>query len=79
VPKRKTLPRCIVIAGPNGAGKTTFARRYLPEDEAVIHFVNADLIASGWTNFKDIYRPLADVWTLYDNSGRAPRLLEKSE
>jgi predicted ABC-type ATPase len=33
-------------AGPNGAGKTTFARRYLPE-HGVIHFVNADLIASG--------------------------------
>ncbi len=44
--KRKRKPRCIVIAGPNGAGKTTFARRYLPED-GVIHFVNADLIASG--------------------------------
>jgi predicted ABC-type ATPase len=164
-----------VIAGPNGAGKTTFARRYLPEDEGVVHFVNADLIASGlsplrpelaairagrlvlhevdqlaakrvdfafettlsglgyvrrilawkrlgyrieivylklqssklalrriaarvregghdvprsdvvrrfargWANFKDVYRPLADVWTLYDNSGRAPQLLEKSE
>jgi predicted ABC-type ATPase len=164
-----------VIAGPNGAGKTTFARRYLPEDEGVVHFVNADLIASGlsplrpelaairagrlvlhevdqlaakrvdfafettlsglgyvrrilawkrlgyrieivylklqssklalrriaarvregghdvprsdvvrrfargWANFKDVYRPLADVWTLYDNSGRAPQLLDKSE
>jgi len=44
--KRKPKPRCIVIAGPNGAGKTTFARRYLPQD-GVIHFVNADLIASG--------------------------------
>lgn len=37
----------MVIAGPNGAGKTTFARRYLPEDVGVMHFVNADLIASG--------------------------------
>jgi predicted AAA+ superfamily ATPase len=40
-------PRCIVIAGPNGAGKTTFAREYLPREGGVIHFVNADLIASG--------------------------------
>ncbi len=40
-------PRCILIAGPNGAGKTTFARRYLPEDAGIIHFVNADLIAGG--------------------------------
>ena len=40
-------PRCIIIAGPNGAGKTTFAREFLPKDTDIIHFVNADLIASG--------------------------------
>lgn len=164
----------MLIGGPNGAGKTTFARRYLPEDAGVIHFVNADLIASGlsplkpqlaaiaaarmvlreidrlaaeqtdfafettfsgltyvrrlqawkqagyriemvylrlrsallalrriaarvrqgghdvpradvvrrfsrgWDNFQQIYRPLADSWAVYDNSGPAPRLLEKS-
>ncbi len=175
VPKRKKTPRCIVIAGPNGAGKTTFARRYLPEDEGVVHFVNADLLAiglsplkpelgamragrlvlqqvdqlaarrvdfafettfsglgyvrrirawkragykieivylklqstrlalrriaarvregghnvprsdvirrfsRGWENFKRVYQTLADVWTVYDNSGREPRLLEKNE
>ena len=44
---RKTPPRCIVIAGPNGAGKTTFAREFLPKDAGIVHFVNADLIASG--------------------------------
>lgn len=33
--------------GPNGAGKTTFAREFLPKDAGVVHFVNADLIASG--------------------------------
>src|SRR5579863_4598990 len=173
--RRRKAPRCIVIAGPNGAGKTTFARRYLPEDEGLVHFVNADLLASGlsplkpelaavkagrlvlqeidelaasrvdfafettlsglgyvrrirawkragyrieivylklqssrlalrriaarvregghdvprsdvvrrfargWANFQRVYRPLADVWTVYDNSGREPRLLEKSE
>ncbi len=43
----KRQPRCIIIAGPNGAGKTTFARQYLPDDARVMHFVNADLIASG--------------------------------
>jgi predicted ABC-type ATPase len=43
-PKR---PVCIIIAGPNGAGKTTFAREFLLKDTRVIHFVNADLIASG--------------------------------
>jgi len=34
--------------------------------------------ARGWENFQSVYRPLADSWTVYDNSGRAPRLLEKS-
>jgi predicted ABC-type ATPase len=36
-----------VIAGPNGAGKTTFAREFLLSEAGVVHFVNADLIASG--------------------------------
>ena len=168
-------PRCIVIAGPNGAGKTTFAREYLPREGGVIHFVNADLIASGlsplrpdlaarragrlvlaelsrlakerkhfafestlsgrtylrllsrwkqkgyqiemvflrltsvdiafqriaarvrqgghdvprgdvirrfdrsWNNFLTVYRPIADTWTIYDNSWSAPRLLEGSQ
>jgi predicted ABC-type ATPase len=33
----------------------------------------------GWGNFRRVYCRLADVWTVYDNSGREPRLLEKSE
>lgn len=44
---RKRAPRCIIIAGPNGAGKTTFAQEFLPKYAKVVHFVNADLIASG--------------------------------
>jgi predicted ABC-type ATPase len=171
---RKRQPRCIVIAGPNGAGKTTFARRYLPGNARVIHFVNADLIAAGlsplkpelaaiaaarmvlteidrlakaradfafestlsgrtyvrrleswrregyrveivylklkspqlalrrvaarvrqgghdvpradvlrryargWRNFEMIYRPLADSWAIYENSGQTPQLLEQA-
>ena len=163
----------VALLGPNGAGKTTFARRYLPENAGVVHFVNADLIASGlsplkpeiaaiaaarmvlgeldrlvadradfafettlsgltylrrlkswkragyridivylklsssrlalrrvaarvrqgghnvpqadvlrrfvrgWDNFQRVYRSLADSWAVYDNSGRAPQLLEK--
>lgn len=165
-------PRCIIIAGPNGAGKTTFAREFLLHDVGIVHFVNADLIASGlsplrpelaaiaagrlflvelnrlasrradfafettlsglgylkhlrrwktvgyniqiiflylssprlalrriaarvkqgghnvpradvmrrfargWQNFQTAYRPLADTWAVYDNSGPTPRLLE---
>ena len=165
---------CIIIAGPNGAGKTTFAREFLPKDAAIVHFVNADLIAVGlsplrpesanlaacrlflheldrlakmrasfafestlsgltyvnrlkrwkiagyrieiiflrlpsvrlalrrisvrvkqgghkvpradvirrfhrsWNNFQNIYRLLADEWTVYDNSRSGPKLLERS-
>lgn len=48
MPKRaKPRPRCIIIAGPNGAGKTTFARKFLTDEQGILHFVNADLIASG--------------------------------
>ncbi|HMW95785.1 MAG TPA: helix-turn-helix domain-containing protein [Flavobacteriales bacterium] len=171
--KKRTSPRCIIIADPNGAGKTTFARQFLTEAEGVLHFVNADLIASGlsplhpelaaraagrlllselerltrkgesfalestlsgrtyvdllrrmkdngyrieivflrleslelairrvahrvkhgghhvpdadvrrryergWPNFAALYRPLADVWAVYENSGPVPLLLER--
>jgi len=30
-----------------------------------------------WNNFRDLYRPLADKWSVYDNSGSAPVLLEQ--
>jgi predicted ABC-type ATPase len=46
--RKRSKPRCIVIAGPNGAGKTTFARDYLPAIAELIHFVNVDLIAGGY-------------------------------
>jgi predicted ABC-type ATPase len=28
-------------------------------------------------NFERVYRPLADRWTVYDNSGAEPQLLER--
>jgi predicted ABC-type ATPase len=31
-----------------------------------------------WTNFENQYRLLADAWSVYDNSGRTPKLLERS-
>ena len=41
-----------MIAGPNGAGKTTFAREFLPQEGGIVHFVNADSIASGLSLLK---------------------------
>ena len=35
--------------------------------------------ARGWKNFQEVYRPLADHWAVYDNSGPAPKLLESNE
>lgn len=32
----------------------------------------------GWTNFVELYRPLADSWAVYENSGTAPVLIEQS-
>jgi hypothetical protein len=45
------------------------------------HVPRVDVVrrfSRGWVNFQRLYRPLADSWAVYDNSGRAPRLLEKS-
>jgi predicted ABC-type ATPase len=33
--------------------------------------------ARGWENFLHVYRPLADEWTVYDNSGELPCLIER--
>jgi predicted ABC-type ATPase len=71
--KKRAKPRCLIIAGPNGAGKTTFARDYLPGIAGLLHFINAgghdvpraDVIRRfkrGWSNFRSVYRPLADRW-----------------
>lgn len=30
----------------------------------------------GWENFQKSYRPLADLWEVYDNSQQTPKLLE---
>lgn len=60
MPRPRTIsPRCVIIAGPNGSGKTTFAREFLPKDAAVVHFVNADLIAGGLSPFRPELAALA--------------------
>ena len=32
----------------------------------------------GWVNFKNYYKPLADEWIIFDNSGETPVILERS-
>jgi predicted ABC-type ATPase len=51
---KKQKPTCFIIAGPNGAGKTTFALRYLPQIAGCRNFVNADLIAYGFSPFDSL-------------------------
>ena len=46
------VKKIIIIAGPNGAGKTTFAREFLPAEAGLPVFVNADLIAAGFSPFR---------------------------
>jgi predicted ABC-type ATPase len=47
--RKKQRPTCFIIAGPNGAGKTTFALKYLSQIAGCRNFVNADLIAYGFS------------------------------
>ena len=30
-----------------------------------------------WSNFQSLYKPLADWWCVYDNSGERPELIEE--
>lgn len=44
------------------------------------HEPRADVLrcfTRGWANFQQFYRSLADAWTVYDNSGDTPRLMEQ--
>jgi predicted ABC-type ATPase len=46
------------------------------------HVSRADVLRRydrGWKNFQAAYKPLADSWEVYDNSGESPMLLEKNE
>jgi predicted ABC-type ATPase len=46
------------------------------------HVPRADVwrrFVRGWKNFEVVYKPLADMREVYDNSGDNPVLLEKSK
>ncbi|CAN5281689.1 hypothetical protein BH11CYA1_BH11CYA1_28080 [soil metagenome] len=44
--------KILIFAGPNGAGKSTFAREFLPNEAECPVFINADLIAAGFSPFQ---------------------------
>ena len=55
-------------------------RQLLSTLEAVYDVQRRDVIRRfkrGWESFESIYRPMADSWAIYDNSGASPVLLEK--
>lgn len=45
----------------------------IPEDDLRRRF------SRSWANFDGIYRPLADDWIVFDNSGQEPIVIEESE
>ena len=42
----------------------------IPKDDVVRRF------SRSWSNFVKVYQPLADAWSVYDNSAETPQLLE---
>ncbi len=53
------------------AGRVRQGGHNVPRSDVIRRFDRS------WKNFHALYRPLADGWAIYDNSGSAPRLLEK--
>jgi len=52
-----------VLAGGHGVAEEVIRRRYL----------------AGLRNFWELYQPLADAWSVYDNSGRTPTLIASGD
>jgi predicted ABC-type ATPase len=44
----------------------------VPREDVVRRF------SRSWINFLRIYQPLADAWSVYDNSGEIPKLLDEN-
>lgn len=47
------------------------------------HNIQEDVIRRryerSWANFQQLYKIMADTWTIFDNSGRSPTIIEESE
>ena len=52
------------------AGRVRQGGHNVPKTDVLRRFTRS------WSNFQDTYRPLADAWTVYDNSARPPTLVE---
>lgn len=44
-------PNLVVLAGPNGAGKSTTAKKVVRDRLGIVHYVNADTLACGLSEF----------------------------
>lgn len=53
------------------AGRVRQGRHDVPRADVLRGFER------GWEHFVRTYRPLADEWAVYDNSGETPQLLER--
>jgi predicted ABC-type ATPase len=55
------------------AGRVRQGGHNVPRQDVIRRFERS------WANFEGIYRPLADAWTVYDNSGASPQYVESRE
>lgn len=63
--------RSVQLASRRIAARVHQGGHNVPRSDLVRRF------SRSWENFQGIYRSLADSWAVYENSGRAPQLLEK--
>lgn len=64
------------LSSPNLATRRVAARvrqggHDVPHADVVRRFV------CSWANFLELYRPLADAWAVFDNSGASPKLIDR--
>lgn len=55
------------------AGRVVQGGHNVPETDIRRRFV------SGISNFHEVYKKTVDAWTLYDNSGALPKIIERGE
>jgi predicted ABC-type ATPase len=60
----------IRLASPRIANRVRQGGHDVPRADVIRRFKR------GWTNFLDVYQPLADHWAIYENSESTPKLLK---